>query len=255
MQTHTTRPLSGGMQLTDLVPEPPNEPMYLITDNPTLPYGGFKYDLDGTTDPGFLGIVRRPTPASGEGFLWTYHWGAGSTLQITYRELTTTPGGLMQVIVADQELQVGLDGTGFNAGDLIIWDGTNFVPFQLDDGSGSQYPVAAGEALRFVRGDVNDDGSEGHGNIDPVTSTVLWTSSNTATGRFSVSFAFAFPDVPAVTLGVNYNVPSNRPRIINFTSPPATGGFAVAIQEWDGAAWVDIDVAFHFQAAGLNGNY
>lgn len=254
----------GGMQLTDLVPVPPVEPMALTTENPSLPYGDFSYDVVRTSDPGFKNIDRESPPEDGEGDLWTYHWHPEvdpitdpEQLQVVRRKLTAPAAGGLAVTVADTELQIAIDTTGWQAGDILYFDGTNITNYSLNDSGGTTnaYPVSSPEPIRILRGDVNDDGTEGHG--DEYALDTLWTSTNTGVGLFSVSFGYAFPEVPTVTLAVSFNVPSQRSRVISFTSPPATGGFAVAIQEFNETTqqFDYIDVGFHFIAIGLNGNY
>lgn len=283
VQTHTTVP-DGSMQAGDLVPIPPLEPMFLSTENGSVPYEDFVYDVARASDPGFHALSRTTPETDGEGYIWTYHWHPDGgvddpeQLQATYRQLTPTANGGMEVLVTNTELQIGIDTTGWNAGDImyfdgtsvtnidtsawndgdvLIWNGTSIVNYSANDSGGTTnaYPVTSPEPVRILRGDVNDDGTAGHGNL--YGGDTLWTSANTGTGLFSVSFGYAFPEVPSVTLAVAFNVPSQRSRVISFTSPPATGGFAVAIQEFNETTqqFDYIDVAFHFQVIGLNGNY
>lgn len=250
----------GDMSLTDLVPDSPNSPMGLTTANPSAPFGLFKYDFVSTQDAGFTNTAFSDSDPSSEGQVLSYHWHDAAALnpasdqqQLVARSVATTTGGLIEVNITDTEIQVGLDPTGFAAGDIIQYNGTTFINYELDDGSDSTYIVGSSEPMRAIRGDVNSDGSAGHGNVKGATT--IWTSSNTGVGLFSVSFGFAFPDTPAVVVSVEYNVPSNRPRIINFTGAPATGGFAVIILEDVAGTWTPIDVGFHFHVLGLNGNY
>lgn len=277
----------GSVVGTSLNPLPPDTPMELVSDQPNP--GDFLYQFHSTQDAGFTNTAIAYDAAQ-EGALVSYHahaLGLGNPavdeMQLVIRKVGSITDGRVAVSVTDTEIQVGLDTTGLAEGDVFIYDGSGgfdifnldlstfsegdlirysggkFVSYQLDDGEAA-YPVAANEPLRILRGDVNDDGTEGHGDTyDPGSGgpVTLWTSTNTGTGLFSVSFGYAFPEVPTVTLGVSFNVPSARSRVISFTSPPATGGFAVAIQEFNETTqqFDYIDVGFHFIAIGLNGNY
>lgn len=249
---------SLGMLLTDLVPIAPVEPVVLVAENPTAPFGDFYYDLARASGGSFQGLDRTSPAADGEGMAVTYHWNSvDSVLELTFRSLLASSGGGLLVTVTDTGLSIEIDRTGLQAGDTLYFDGTDWTIYNLDDGGNGDgaFPSAGGEPLRILRGDVNDDGTPGHG--DEYNGVALWTSANTGTGLFSVSFGYAFPEVPSVTLGVSFNVPSQRSRVISFTSPPAVGGFAVAIQEFNEVTqqFDYIDVAFHFQVIGRNGNY
>lgn len=136
-------------------------------------------------------------------------------------------------------------------GDLLVYNGSEWVNvnkeslFGFNDGQLIQ-TVGEPSGLRIIRGRVADNGTPLHGGG--------FTSSYTSTGRASISFSYAFPEVPSCVVIPEYNVTSNRMRCVSYTSM-ATGGFSVAFQEWDGSDWVDISVNFAFIVIGMAGNY
>ena len=125
----------------------------------------------------------------------------------------------------------------------------NEVVDQLGGGyNDGQLIQTVGEAagLRIIRGHVADSGAALHGGG--------YSSSNTATGRFSISYSYAFPEVPSVTVTAEYSGGANRMRCCAWTSC-ATGGFSVAIQEDVAGVWTDVDANFTFIVVGMAGNY
>lgn len=140
------------------------------------------------------------------------------------------------------------------AGDILYFDGANWVDMSLEDaledlgGFNNPTPVqTVGEpnGIRLIRGHVADDGTLLHGGG--------FTSSNTAVGRYSISFSYAFPEVPALAVTAEYGS-GNRMRCVSWTSL-ATGGFSIAIQEDVSGTWTDTDANFSFVVIGMAGNY